>query len=341
MKTQMLRQAVAYSLIALGAASAASAATPLNALLTVDNATANPGDVARVRVIHNSPDAPPVDVWVNGAVAFSNLAFGEITAQAALPAGAYDIQVEPAGAGGAGPFVIDVADLPLAAGTDYTIIASGTLAEIFPAVLTDTNAAAPAAGNARVRFFHGSPDAPAVDIAVIGGPVVIAGAAFGDDASIEVPAGTYDLEVRVAGTDINVLELRGLALAADTEYTAYASGLVADGSADRTLYVGENDRFRVDVAWEDFQGGTGFGRTFNPSADSGQFWFFTPDWTELIVKVIDGDAVNGKIWVYVGSLSNVAFDITVTDTATGEFNVYSNPLGNYASFADNDAFDSN
>ena len=32
---------------------------------------------------------------------------------------------------------------------------------------------------------------------------------------------------------------------------------------------------------------------------------------------------------------------TVTDTATGEFNVYSNPLGNYASFADNDAFDSN
>lgn len=341
MTKSTLRLAVALSVLALGSTGAALAATPLSALLTVDNATANPGDVARVRVIHNSPDAPAVDVWVNGAVAFANLPFGGITDQAALPAGAYDIKVEPAGAGGAGPFVIDVADLPLAAGTDYTIVASGKLAEIYPAVLTDTNAAAPAAGNARVRFFHGSPDAPAVDIALLGGPVVIAGAAFGDDASIEVPAGNYDLEVRVAGTDINVLELRGLAFSADTEYTAYASGLVSDGSADRTLYVGEGERFRVDVAWEDFQGNTGFGRTFNPSADSGQFWFFTPDWTELIVKVIDGDAVNGKIWVYVGSLSNVAFDITVTDTATGASQVYSNPLGNYASFADNDAFDSN
>jgi hypothetical protein len=340
MTKSVLRLAVAVAALSLGLAAPATAAAPLDALLTVDNATPNPGDVARVRVIHNSPDAPAVDVRVNGAVAFANLPFGGITAQAALPSGTYDIQVEPAGAGGAGPFVIDV-DVPLAAGTDYTILASGTLAEIFPAVLTDTNAQAPAAGNARVRFFHGSPDAPAVDIALLGGPVVIAGAMFGDDAAIEVPAGSYDLEVRVAGTDVNVLELRGLAFAAGSEYTAYASGLVADGSADRTLYVGADDRFRVDVAWRDFSGGAGFGRTFNPSADSGQFWFFTPDWTELIVKVIDGAAVNGKIWVYLGSLSNVAFDVTVTDTATGLSRVYSNPLGSYASFADNDAFDSN
>lgn len=340
MTKSALRLGAAVAALTFGLAGGASAATPLGALLTVDNATPNPGDVARVRVIHNSPDAPPVDVRVDGAVAFAGLSFGGITDQAALPAGTYDIQVEPAGAGGAGPFVIDV-DLPLVAGIDYTIIASGNLAEIFPAVLSDTNADAPAPGSARVRFFHGSPDAPAVDIALLGGPVVIAGAAFGDDASLEVPAGSYDLEVRVAGTDVNVLELRGLAFAAGTEYTAYASGRVADGSADRTLYVGANDRFRVDVAWQDFQGGTGFGRTFNSSADSGQFWFFTPDWTELIVKVIDGDAVNGKIWVYLGSLSNVAFDVTVTDTATGASKTYSNPLGTYASFADNGAFDSN
>jgi hypothetical protein len=28
--------------------------------------------MARVRVVHASPDAPAVDVWVNGEVAFSN-----------------------------------------------------------------------------------------------------------------------------------------------------------------------------------------------------------------------------------------------------------------------------
>lgn len=339
MKRVLLSGALLTAIVLTGSAPA-QAATPLDALLTVDNGSATPGDVARVRVIHNSPDAPSVDVRVNGGLAFGDLPFGGITDFAALPPGTYQVQVEPAGAGGAGPFVIDVS-VPLAAGTDYTVIASDFLASIFPAVLTDTNAAMPAAGNARVRFFHGSPDAPAVDIALLGGPVVISDVAFGESASIEVPAGAYDLEVRVAGTAINVLELRGLDFAADGEYTAYASGLVADGSADRTLYLGESDRFRVEVAWEDFQGGSGFARTFNSSAGSGQFWFFRPDWTELIVKIIDGAEVNGNFWVYFGSLSNVEFTVTVTDTATATTNVYTNEAGTYASFADNDAFPSN
>lgn len=335
-----LRSGALLTAIALTAAAAAQAAAPLDALLTVDNASANPGDVARVRVVHNSPDAPSVDVRVDGALAFAGVAYRGITELASLPPGTYQIQVEPAGAGGAGPFVID-ASVPLAAGIDYTVIASDFLAQIFPAVLTDTNGEAPAAGNARVRFFHGSPDAPAVDIALLGGPVVIPGVAFGESASIEVPAGAYDLEVRVAGSDLNVLELRGLALAADVEYTAFATGLVADGSADRTLYLGEGDRFRVEAAWQDFQGGSGFARAFGASADSGQFWFFRPDWTELIVKIVDGGEVNERFWVYLGSLSNVEFSVTVTDTLTAESKTYVNPAGNYASFADNDAFPTN
>ncbi|MGD8735495.1 MAG: DUF4397 domain-containing protein, partial [Anaerolineae bacterium] len=36
-------------------------------------------DMSRVRVVHASPDAPAVDVWVNGAVAFSNAPFEGIT----------------------------------------------------------------------------------------------------------------------------------------------------------------------------------------------------------------------------------------------------------------------
>jgi len=338
--TRALRSGALFTAIAFAAILPVQAATPLGALLTVDNATPNPGDVARVRVVHNSPDAPSVDVRVDGGLAFADLAFGGITGYAELPAGSYQIQVEPAGAAGAGPFVIDVS-VPLAAGTDYTVIASDRLASIFPAVLTDTNAAAPGAGNARVRFFHGSPDAPAVDVALLGGPVVLPNVAFGEDGAIEVPAGGYDLEVRVAGTDINVLELRGLEFAAGGEYTAYASGLVADGSADRTLYLGDGDRFRVEVAWSDFAGESGFGRAFNASSGSGQFWFFTPHWTELIVKIIDGEAVNGSFWVYFGSLSNVEFTVTVTDTVSGASNVYTNEAGTYASFADNDAFPSN
>jgi len=37
---------------------AGAPATPLDVVLSVDNASVNPGDVAWVRVLHASPDAP-------------------------------------------------------------------------------------------------------------------------------------------------------------------------------------------------------------------------------------------------------------------------------------------
>ena len=43
---------------------------------------------------------------------------------------------------------------------------------------------------------------------------------------ITVPAGTYDLEARLANTETVVLSIPGVALAADAVYTAYAMGIV-------------------------------------------------------------------------------------------------------------------
>lgn len=51
-----------------------------------------------VRVAHASPDTPAVDIWVNGAVAISNLTFPDVTDYLLLPAGDYNFQVTPAGA---------------------------------------------------------------------------------------------------------------------------------------------------------------------------------------------------------------------------------------------------
>jgi LPXTG-motif cell wall-anchored protein len=181
------------------------------------------GHSARVRVVHASPDAPAVDVWVNGNVAFSNAPFKGITDYAALDAGSYQVQVVPAGA--TEPVVID-ATLDLAASTDYTVVAVGELADIEPLVLVDNNAA-PAAGKAHVRFVHASPDAPAVDIAVAGGgPVLFSNIPFkGVGDYLPVDAGSYDLEVLVAGTDTVALEVPGVALNDGTVYTIFAMGL--------------------------------------------------------------------------------------------------------------------
>ena len=178
----------------------------------------------RVRVIHASPDAPAVDVWVDGAKAFSDASFKDATAYAPLTAGEHKVQVVPAGQ--TEPAVID-ATLTLAEGKDYSVAAVGLLADIEPLVLEDNNAA-PAAGKAHVRFVHASPDAPAVDIAVKGGPVLFSNVPFkGVGDYTPVDAGTYDLEVRLAGTDTVVLPLPGVKLDAGTVYTAWAMGLAA------------------------------------------------------------------------------------------------------------------
>jgi LPXTG-motif cell wall-anchored protein len=192
-------------------------------LALVLTTTAFAADMARVRVVHASPDAPAVDVWVNGNVAFSNAPFQGITDYAALDAGSYNVQVVPAGA--TEPVVID-ATLDLTAGTDYTVVAVGQLADIEPLVLVDNNAA-PAMGKAHVRFVHASPDAPAVDIAVAdGGPVLFSNVPFkGVGDYLPVDAGSYDLEVRLAGTDTVVLSVPGVALNDSTVYTIFAMGL--------------------------------------------------------------------------------------------------------------------
>jgi hypothetical protein len=138
--------------------------TALTFLLTL-SAPAFADTGSRVRVVHASPDAPAVDVWINDSRAIENAPFKGITDYAALEMGTYNIKVVPNGA--TEPVVIE-ADLTLEA-QDYTIVALGTLENIEPLVLIDNNSA-PAAGKAHVRFVHASPDAPAVDIAVKGGP---------------------------------------------------------------------------------------------------------------------------------------------------------------------------
>jgi hypothetical protein len=106
------------------------------------------------------------------------------------------------------------------------VAAINTLSAIEPLVLVDDNTVA--SGESRVRFVHASPNAPAVDIALAGGGAVLFNniefRGVGD--YITLPAGTFDLEVRVAGTSNVVLDIPGVELAPNSVYTAWATGLV-------------------------------------------------------------------------------------------------------------------
>lgn len=187
--------------------------------------------LAAVRVAHLSPDAPAVDVWVDGERVLGGVPFKAVSDYLVVPVGSHRIQVTPANA--TVPVVID-ATLTFAAGSATTIAATGLLSDLEPIVLSDE---LDAPGNAaRVRFVHASPDAPAVDITANGGPVVFSNVAFREfEGYGSVGPGTYSLQVRPAGQTPVVLNLEGITFAAGRAYTAFAVGRLADGSLGAVL----------------------------------------------------------------------------------------------------------
>jgi hypothetical protein len=118
------------------------------------------------------------------------------------------------------------ADVPFEKNKNYTIFAIDSVSKISPLVLTD-DLTAPASGKAHVRFVHLSPNAPAVDVALVGGAVVFGNQLFkGSTAFAPLDAGTYNLEVRVAGTSTVALTLPPITLAAGKIYTVFAKGFL-------------------------------------------------------------------------------------------------------------------
>ncbi|MEP7131726.1 MAG: hypothetical protein ABI914_01090 [Acidobacteriota bacterium] len=108
---------------------------------------------------------------------------------------------------------------------------------------------------------------------------------------------------------------------------------------DATTLCLNASRFKVQVAWSvPSQGTSGIGNGVALTGDTGEFWFFSANNIELVVKVVDGRAFNNKFWVFYGALSNVQYTITVTDTTTNAVKTYVNPNGNLASVADVTAF---
>ena len=61
--------------------------------------------------------------------------------------------------------------------------------------------------------------------------------------------------------------------------------------------------------------------------DAGLFQFYDPDNWEILIKVLDGCAVNGHHWVYGASTTDLGYVIRVTDTATSEVREYRNEPG--------------
>ena len=96
---------------------------------------------------------------------------------------------------------------------------------------------------------------------------------------------------------------------------------------DRTLCLGDS-RYRVRARWQTAEGAQGQASVAHVGTnDSGLFWFFGRENWEVLIKVLDGCAVNGNVWVFGASTTNLGYTISVTDTVTGAVKVYRNQPG--------------
>lgn len=186
--------------------------------------TPQPGPQAMLRAVHAVPNAPSVDVIVDGNRAFSNVSFGQATDYAVLPAGGHSVQVVPAGAG-AQQALINT-NVNLGPGSYNTLAAVGQPNSVRPLTLVNDNTL-PVLSQSKVRVVHASPNAPAVDVAVQGGPVLFNNATFPNATPYEtVEARTWNLEIRQAGTNNVVKSLPNVTLNGATVYTIFAVGLL-------------------------------------------------------------------------------------------------------------------
>ena len=186
---------------------------------------ASAADQGNVTVVHAIPDLT-VDVYANGGLLLEDFAPGTITSPVPLAPGDYEVEITPANSAD----VALSATVPVTKQTDAAGVAYLTEGGDPTLGLFVNDQSRIRRSKARVTVRH-TAAAPEVDVrAKIDGRwvAVITDLANGEQATRQLKAGGYKLDVVLAGTKTRVLGPAALELQRRTHYYVYAWGSVAD-----------------------------------------------------------------------------------------------------------------
>jgi len=222
---------------------AALAATALLLGCSDDDKT-GPNGTAQVRVVHGSPDAPAVDVLVEGKEVLSDVSYLQSSPYLSVPAGTRNIRVNAANS----TTTVINANAAVTKDYAYTVIATNLLASIEPLVLED-DLTAPAAGNIKVRLVHGAPNVGQVDIYVTAPganlatatPTLTAVPFKAASGYLEVPAGNYQVRITPTGTKTVAIDTGALTLAAGQIRTGIAVEAPGGGTPLTALLLADRN----------------------------------------------------------------------------------------------------
>ena len=173
-----------------------------------------------VRVFHAVPDVQVVDVYVNGQMVFTNLAFGDFTNYIYLDEGEYNIAIYASGETDQ-PAINQMVDIP--SQQIFTVAATGDLNDLSLLVIPDKVTKSPSQRYSAVRIIHLSPTAPGVDVAV-NGDTLFEDIEFREGTDyVDLNPGTYNINILLNSDKSVVLPLK-VTLNADKIYTLYIIG---------------------------------------------------------------------------------------------------------------------
>ena len=278
---------------------------PLTAINTPPPPPPPAPDGARLQIVHNSP-TPTVDVWVNDDRLLDNFAFRTATPFVDVPSDVVlTVGIALANSTVASDALVQY-DLVLEEGRTYIAVANGIVGgtpgfnlEIFD--MGQETADDP--DNVGLLFFHGSPDAPEVDI-VAGGTPIFDDVSYGEFSGyINVPGGSYNLSVTPAN-DNNTVVAKYIA---DVDFwkgrtaVVFASGFLS----------GDDPAFEPWVALDN--GGTFPLRldNFRPDNESANFLIANND--EPVSTELFPNPASSTIAVRVKELSENEVNVTVVN----------------------------
>jgi hypothetical protein len=203
---------------------------------------------ADVQIIHNSPDplAAEVDIYINGDLTLDDFAFRAATPILQLPA-EVELAIGVAPGSSTGPEdIIATFPVTLMSDEEYLVMATGVLDGTLPGnpegldtaftlnIWGDLETMA-AAGEVDLNIYHGSPNAPTVDVQVMMGAIIVDDLAYGEFTGyIEAPAVDLILEVTPGSDNETVVAAFEAPLSAldGGAGVVFASGFLGD---DMTL----------------------------------------------------------------------------------------------------------
>ena len=196
----------------------------LSTLLAACGGDSDSKDYSYVRVLHASPDAPNVDVLVDGKAVLTNVAYQQGSGYLKIEAGARDVSLRVSGTE---TIALD-ANFTLNDDGYYSVIAQNQVASLEFEVLDDTTKQNN--GSIDVTVVHASPTAGSVDVYVTADGVDLPGMAtlknvpFDANATLsEIASGNYQVRITGAGSTDVVYNSATLPVSADVTAVAVNS----------------------------------------------------------------------------------------------------------------------